>query len=63
MADPIETGQAAATENHHHTTEHPAVLDKTDARQGGPSWLNFRVLVVSLGVCVVVGLALYTILY
>ncbi len=63
MADPIETGEVRATENHHHTSAHPAVLDKTDARQGTRQKLNMRVLVISMAFLAFAGVAFYLFVY
>lgn len=63
MADPIETGAVGATSNHHHTSAHPAVLDKTEARQGTRQKLNLRVLLISLAICIVAGVVVYVLAY
>ncbi len=63
MVDPIETGDVAATSNHHHTSAHPAILDKTEARQAGRQKLSFRVLLMSLIVLAIAGLLYYLFVY
>jgi hypothetical protein len=63
MADPIETGDVAATSNHHHTSAHPAILDKTEARQAGRQKLSFRVLLMSLVVLAIAGVLYYLFVY
>lgn len=61
MPDPIETGAVRGTDthNHHHTSEHPAVVDQTEARQGSRRLDNMRVLVISLAILAIVGGGLY----
>ncbi len=61
MADPIETQNAP--HNLHHTDSHPAVLNKTESRQGSRNTTNARVLLISVTLCLIAGIVLYFFVY
>lgn len=46
-------------DRHKHTNEHPAQLTETEMRQGSPSTVNLRVLLLSMMMAVVLGVLLW----